>query len=70
MPRGVRGSVHYCSKLDEPSVIEVLYRLDCGAQPTALAKEFGVSYSTIRDIRDRRTWRHLGRWDDGEAVDG
>lgn len=58
-PNVSRGSGHYGSKISEPIVAEILYRLSMGESPTEVSRLFGVSYWCVRDIRDRRTWRHV-----------
>lgn len=47
-------------KLTENAVFEILQRLRAGARRSALAREYGVSYTTIWSIESRRTWKHVG----------
>jgi len=54
-----KGSNHYRSKLNERVIPEIRRLLETGMRVSHIADRFGVSYSTIRDIRDGETWRHV-----------
>jgi hypothetical protein len=51
-----RGEAHGCSKLTEAQVREILASSGKSEDVAAL---YGVSGRTIREIRNRTTWRHL-----------
>jgi hypothetical protein len=55
----VRGLAHPNSRLNETQVRDIRCRLSDGASITALAREYGLSVSSIRDIRSRRSWGWL-----------
>lgn len=50
------GSNHGMSKLTESQVKEIRESKEAG---TAIAKRFGMSTTTIYDIRNRKIWKHL-----------
>ena len=54
------GEQHRWAKLTDDKVCEIrgLYEAG-GASYTALGKQFGVDYTTIRAIVTRKTWRHV-----------
>ena len=52
----VRGEKVYCAKLTEEKVLEIRAADD---DWNNLASKYGVSAMTIRDIKDRRTWKWL-----------
>lgn len=54
-----RGERSPCAKLTEEQVLEIHIELMRGARQCILAKKFGVSQTTIHDIRYGRTWKHL-----------
>ena len=54
-----RGSACPTAKLDERAVSEIRRALRGGATPEELALRHGVDEWTVRDVRDRRTWRHV-----------
>lgn len=61
-----RGEGSNFAKLSEKSAREIFY--DRGhLSPPVCAGLYGVSSSTVRDIRARRTWRHATRDVDGVA---
>lgn len=51
------GSQHHNAKLTEAVVREIL--ADIESRPTELGRKYGVSPSTICDIRSGRTWVHV-----------
>lgn len=55
----MRGEMHGQSKLTRPQVVEIKRRLAAGERAYLLAREFGVSKSTIGDIKNNRTWSWL-----------
>lgn len=59
-PSAVRGERHKAAKLDEEDARAIKARLRSKRnRPSALAREFGVSDSLIRGIRDGRNWSWL-----------
>lgn len=55
-----RGSTHPQSKLTEKNIREIIYAYDRGGVTyRELANQYGVSASTINDVLNNRTWRHL-----------
>lgn len=54
-----RGEDHPMVILTSDEVIEVRQALANGERAAVLSKQFGVSESTIKAIKARRTWRHL-----------
>lgn len=55
--RQARGETSGRSKLTELQVLEIRER-QCLSQ-RKLAMEFGISQTHIRDIRNRKTWKHI-----------
>lgn len=55
-PMGVK---HHSSKLDPEKVKQIRVRASQGEKLTALAREFSVDPTTIRDIVRRRKWKHI-----------
>lgn len=53
------GSLHPHAKLDEARVIDIRERRSNGARTRDLARDFGVSLSTISGILHRATWVHV-----------
>lgn len=54
--RGRIGTKHHSAKLDDTKVRKI--RMD--SRPCkVVAIEYGVDWSTIRDIKSRRSWRHV-----------
>lgn len=55
-----RGASHPQSKLTENKIREIIYAYDRGGVTyRELAHQYGVSASTINDVLNNRTWRHL-----------
>ncbi len=54
-----RGSSHHAAKLTEADVLTIRRRLSQGERGLDLAKEYGVTGSTISRIKVRRDWRHI-----------
>lgn len=54
-----RGSNHVSAKLTEASVIQARARHAVDARIADLAREYGVTYATMKDVVLRRTWKHL-----------
>lgn len=54
-----RGSKRAFAKLNEKDVVEILYRLGRGTKQLELSKEYGVSISTISDIKTGQKWKHV-----------
>jgi hypothetical protein len=53
---GAKGEDHRCAKLTENQVLEIRLSSDKGV---VLANLYGVSTSTISDIRNKKIWTHL-----------
>jgi hypothetical protein len=51
-----KGEEHYLAKLSEDAV---RFIRSCEIGVRALARRFEVDPTTIRDVRSRRTWRHV-----------
>ena len=56
--RMARGSSHGMAKLQEADAIRILERVAAGDKAKAIAKDFGITSNTVRDV-GRKTWRHL-----------
>jgi len=54
-----KGESHPSNKLNNEQVVKIKLALECGMSSSALSKIFDVSKSTIKDIRNARTWSHL-----------
>jgi len=60
--RAAKGHRHPNAKLTETQVVEIRRRVDAGEIRSALAREFGVSKSTITYVMGRgwkNGWRHV-----------
>lgn len=55
-PRGVR---HWKARLTDSDVLAIRQRLADGEERMAVAREYGIGWSTIDHIAKGRTWRHL-----------
>ena len=53
------GERHHQAKLTENDVYAIRARLDSGERGSVLAREYGLSQTTISHIRKRHTWAHL-----------
>jgi hypothetical protein len=51
-----RGERHYLARLTEEAV---RFICSCELGVRALARHFEVDPTTIRDVRTRRTWKHV-----------
>lgn len=54
-----RGTQHYLAKLGAADVRRIRRLVANGAVQAHLAREYGVSTGTIRDLLQRKTWRHV-----------
>ena len=54
-----RGEKNHFAKLTEDDVREIRKRAAAGEGCTALGRAFGVHEKTIRNIRDKKKWRHV-----------
>lgn len=54
---GPHGEGHGLAKLNDAAVLRIRERTDLG--PSALGREYGVSETAIRCVRQGRTWRHV-----------
>ena len=54
--RGCRGDKNVHNKLTEDSVREIKTRLGQGEKPVEISKDYGVSFSTIYQIRNGTSW--------------
>lgn len=57
--RSNRGERHALSKLKDAQAADIKKRLESGEVRSALAKEYGVSYATIKLIHKGRRWAHI-----------
>lgn len=55
--RHMHGETHYRAKLTEAQVLEIRSRI--GNSNRELAEKFKVSIPVIKDIRHRRSWKHI-----------
>lgn len=53
------GEVHHCAKLNAESVRGIASKHEAGARVVDLAREYGVSESTVCDIVHGRTWTRV-----------
>jgi len=53
------GEDRWSAKLTDEAVQEIRLRHTAGESLTALAAEYGVHPQTVRDVVNRKTWRHL-----------
>lgn len=56
-----KGELHKNATLTETQVLEIIERYGDGTITTfsKLAKEYGVAKSTIQNVLQKKTWRHL-----------
>ena len=54
-----RGEAHYRAVLDPSKVREIRLAVASGIAKAAIARRFNVNPSTVRDIHQGRTWRHV-----------
>ena len=64
--KSTRGSKNARAKLSPEQVRQIRSRLSAGESGTAIARDFGLSQSTVCDIHTGRTWGHLKQGDDHE----
>lgn len=57
--RNAKGSKHGCAKLNEEKVIEIKKLLSIGVTCSRIAKEYEMSSSTIKRIKNGKLWRHV-----------
>lgn len=55
----LRGEKANGSKLTESKVREIKRDIENGLKLTEIAKKFNISLSSIYDIKDERTWKHV-----------
>jgi hypothetical protein len=55
------GNNHYCHKLKEENIHEIVYMFHNGYSSKKIAKIFNVSPSTIRKVVNNKTWKHVDR---------
>lgn len=53
------GSQAFRKKLNEKKVLDIKIKIRDGATITSLAKEYGVTASSISKIKEGRTWKHV-----------
>ena len=53
------GENNCSAKLDEEAVRVIRIYVEHGHEQKALARHMGISYSTVRNIMTRRTWKHV-----------
>lgn len=54
--RGLQGAAHPAAKLKDEDVLAI--RADLGST-RSIAELYQLDLSTVRDIRNRKTWRHI-----------
>lgn len=54
-----KGEDHYCSVLTADMVREARRRVAAGERKSVVAREFGVSYGSIKCAVARKTWKHI-----------
>jgi hypothetical protein len=54
-----RGERHYRAKLTSSDVVVIRQRLASGETQHAIAGDYGVSRSTVLQIKTNRTWKHV-----------
>lgn len=57
--RGQRGEAHHNAKLTDAHVVDIRERVAAGETQVSMAREFGVSTHTIRNIIRRVAWKHI-----------
>lgn len=55
-----RGENNHAAVLTVEKVLEIRRRYEAGETKAALSREFGVAWTNIRLIVERRSWRHVG----------
>lgn len=60
-----RGCANTNNRLTESQVLEIFERLNCGENQERLASEFGVSRSSVNDIKFGRAWSWLTNYKHG-----
>jgi hypothetical protein len=58
--RSSHGSAHPMAKVTEPQVLAIRERFAAGEFETNLAREYGLSDSTVSNIVNGRIWKHVG----------
>ena len=53
------GEMHHSSKLTKPDVINIWKMIEGGKSDLKIAREYSVDSSSIRKIRQGRSWKHL-----------
>jgi len=53
------GANHFYAKLTDEKVKDIKIKLKNGITGTILAKEYGVSNTTIYDIKNKKFWKHI-----------
>ena len=53
------GSKHGMAKIQEADVVKIKQRLSDGDTCVSIAKDYGVSEGTIRNIKKGRNWKHV-----------
>ena len=54
-----RGAMNSSAKLDEEAVRVIRIYVEHGHEQNALARHMGISYTTVRNIMTRQTWKHV-----------
>lgn len=57
--RVARGEQHGAARLTEQDVLDIRTAVDGGASYAALGRKYGVTWSTVKFVHTRRTWRHV-----------
>lgn len=56
-----RGEAHHNSKLNEAKVKEIRIHLAADQSMESIGSLYGITGATVAQIRDRKTWKHVGR---------
>lgn len=57
--RSVRGTNHYRTVTTEEQVVEIRERRAKGETMESIAKDYGITRITVRNMVLRRTWKHV-----------
>lgn len=56
-----RGQRNHASKLTERHVLDMRSEFARGASQSALGRKYGISHVTVREIVQRKWWKHVDR---------
>lgn len=58
--RNCYGTDNGQTKLNAAKVIDIRLRMAGGESMCSIGRVYGVDFKTVRDIRDGKTWKHVG----------